>query len=134
MLNYAYGWLASAGAFLVLDAIWLSQMATRFYRPAIGDLLADKPRLGAAAVFYVLYVSCTLVLAVLPALKEGGLSRAAMLGAIVGLLAYGTYDLTNHATLKVWPIRLTLVDMTWGTLLTCIAATVGYLVMRATQS
>lgn len=130
MLHYVYGWFASATAFLLLDAIWLSQMGPRFYRPAIGELLADKPRFAAAAVFYLLYISCVLVLAVLPALERGGLARAAVLGAIVGLLAYGTYDLTNHATLKVWPVRLTLVDMVWGTLLTSLAAAAGYLAMR----
>jgi len=124
------GWLASAAAFLALDAIWLSQMTPRFYRPAMGDLLADKPRFLAAAAFYVLYISCVLVLAVLPALERGGLARAAMLGAVAGLLAYGTYDLTNHATLRQWPIRLTLVDMAWGTVLTSLAASAGYLAMR----
>lgn len=133
MLTVFYGWLASAAAFLMLDAIWLSQMAGRFYRPAIGELLADKPRLGAAAAFYVLYISCVLVLAVLPALKEGGLLKAAMLGAIVGLLAYGTYDLTNQATMRIWPTRLTILDMTWGTVLTSIAASVGYIAMSSAR-
>lgn len=130
MIYYVYGWFATAAAFLALDAIWLSQMTSRFYRLAIGDLLADKPRFLAAAAFYLLYVTCVLILAVLPALEKGGLAKAAMLGAVAGLLAYGTYDLTNHATLKIWPLRLTIVDMLWGTLLTSLAASAGYLAMR----
>ncbi|MDG2002557.1 MAG: DUF2177 family protein [Novosphingobium sp.] len=130
MMHYVYGWFASAAAFLTLDAIWLSQMTSRFYRPALGDLLADKPRFGPAVAFYLLYITCVLVLAVLPALDKGGLAKAAALGAIVGLLAYGTYDLTNHATLKEWPVRLTLVDMAWGTFLTSLSACAGYLAMR----
>ena len=92
-------------------------MTSRFYRPAMGELLADKPRLGVAVAFYLLYVAGLLVLAVIPAVERGSLPRAAMLGAIAGLLAYGTYDLTNHATLRGWPWQITLVDMVWGTLL-----------------
>jgi uncharacterized membrane protein len=129
-MPHVYGWLASASAFLVLDSIWLSLMAPRFYRPALGEMLAAKPNLVAAAFFYVLYVTGILVLAVLPAVEKGGLVKAAALGAFVGLFAYGTYDLTNHATLKDWPARLTLVDMAWGTMLTGLAAGAGYLAMR----
>ncbi len=129
-MTYVYGWLASAFAFLVLDSIWLSQMAQRFYRPAIGEMLADRPNFAAAAVFYLLYVTGILVLAVLPAVEKGTLAKAALLGAFVGLFAYGTYDLTNHATMKDWPVRLTLVDMAWGTVLTSLAACAGYLAMR----
>lgn len=134
MMTCVYGWFASGLAFLAADALWLSQMTSRFYRPAMGDLLADKPRFAAAAAFYVLYITGVLVLAVLPALKEGGLGRAAMLGAIVGLMAYGTYDLTNHATLRQWPLRLTLVDMAWGTVLTSLAACAGFWTIRFTQA
>jgi len=133
MIHYVFGWIASAATFMVLDAIWLSQMTSRFYRPAIGSLLAAKPNLAAAVVFYLLYVTAILVLAVLPAVEKGGIARAAALGAIVGLLAYGTYDLTNHATLKDWPARLTLVDMAWGTVLTCLAACAGYFTMQSTS-
>jgi len=125
------GWLGAGMAMLVLDAVWLSQMTPRFYRPAIGPLLADKPDLVAAGVFYLLYVTGIVVLAVLPAIDRGGLARAALLGAFVGIVAYGTYDLSNHATLRDWPWRLTLVDMAWGTVLTCIAASAGFLAMRA---
>ena len=134
MMPYVYGWLASAAAFLFLDAIWLSQMASRLYRPALGDMLADKPNFAAAAAFYVLYITGIMVLAVLPALEKGSLAKAAALGAFVGLLAYGTYDLTNHATLRDWPARLTLVDMVWGTLLTSLAACAGYTAMRFASS
>lgn len=131
MMPYVYGWLAAGAAFLAIDSVWLSQMASRFYRPALGEMLAEKPNLAAAAVFYVLYVTGILVLAVLPALEKGGFGRAAMLGAFVGLFAYGTYDLTNHATIRDWPLRLTVVDMFWGTILTSLAACAGYWAMRA---
>lgn len=129
-MSLVYGWLASAAAFTLLDAVWLSQMTPRFYRPALGDLLAARPNFAAAAVFYLLYVTGVLVLAVLPAVEKGSLARALALGAFVGLMAYGTYDLTNHATLKDWPVRLSVVDIAWGTLLTSLSACAGYLAMR----
>lgn len=134
MVNYLCGWLASAGAFLALDALWLSQMTPRFYRPAISHLLAEKANLGAAVAFYLLYITGIVVLAVAPAMEKGGLGKAALMGALVGLMAYGTYDLTNHATLKDWPLRLTLVDLAWGTVLTSFAASIGFLATRAFSS
>lgn len=133
-MSYLYGWLASSATFLAFDAIWLGYMTSRFYRPALGDLLADKPRLGVAVVFYLLYVAGLLLLAVIPAVERGSLARAAMVGAITGLMAYGTYDLTNHATLRGWPWQVTLVDMTWGTFLSSVAACAGYLALRLVEA
>ncbi len=134
MLNYLCGWVASAVAFLALDILWLSQMTPRFYRPAIDHLLAEKANLGAAGAFYVLYITGIMVLAVVPAIDKGSIGKAALMGAAVGLMAYGTYDLTNQATLKDWPLRLTLVDLAWGTVLTSLAATAGYLGTRVFAS
>lgn len=131
MVSYLYGWIASAFAFLALDIVWLSQMTPRVYRPAIGHLLADKADLVAAGAFYVLYITGIVALAVIPAMDKASLGRAALTGAIVGLLAYGTYDLTNQATLKDWPLRLTLIDLAWGTFLTSVAASAGYLATKA---
>ena len=130
MLPFATGWLACGLAFLALDAVWLSQMAGRFYRPIIGEMMADKPNLGAAAVFYVLYITGLMLLAVMPALERGGVGKAALMGAVLGAFAYGTYDLTNHATLKIWDIRLTVVDMAWGTFLSGSAAAAGAFVAQ----
>ena len=131
MMPYIYAWVASAAAFLAADAVWLSQMSSRFYRPAIGELLAAKPNFAAAALFYLLYVTGVLLLAVVPAAEKHSLAAAATLGALVGLVAYGTYDLTNQATLADWPLRLTLIDMAWGTVLTSLAACAGYLAFRS---
>jgi uncharacterized membrane protein len=121
-------WITTALAFGALDAVWLSQMTPRLYRPLLGDLLAPKPNVGAAAAFYVIYVTCLCVIAVLPALERGGLARAALYGGLVGLAAYAAYDLSNHATLRGWDIRITLIDMTWGVVASTIAASVAYLV------
>lgn len=112
---------------LALDAVWLSTMASRFYRPLIGELLAADFRLAPALIFYVLYVSGIVFFAVRPGLASNSAITALVHGALLGLLAYGTYDLTNQATLKVWPSIVTIVDLAWGMFLTAGAATAGYL-------
>ena len=104
-----------------LDFAWLTTAVPRLYRPLLGSLLAPQPRMAAAVLFYLLYGAGVVVLAVLPA--HGQWRAAAGYGAILGLIAYGTYDLTNQATLRDWPVTITLVDMAWGTVLTAVAAT-----------
>jgi uncharacterized membrane protein len=116
----AYG--VAALVFLGLDAIWLSTMAARLYRPAIGHLLAPDFALAPAALFYLLYVAGIVAFAVAPALASGRALEALARGAALGLLAYATYDLTNQATLRAWPWHLTLADMAWGTFVTGAAA------------
>ena len=110
-----------------VDFIWLSQMQDVLYRPALADLLAPAPRLGPAAVFYLLYAAGIVFFAVEPARDW---KTAALRGLAFGLVAYGVYDLTNQATLKIWPLSVTLADMSWGAVLTGIAATAGYVVGR----
>ncbi len=120
-----------AGLFmLVLDAIWLSTMASRLYRPLIGELLAEQFRLGPAISFYLIYLAGIVYFGVRPALAEGSLGTALLSGALLGFVAYATYDLTNQATMKVWPTTITIVDMIWGSLLTAGASAAGYLGAR----
>jgi uncharacterized membrane protein len=119
-------WITTAIVFGLLDWIWLSQMTPRLYQPLLGDLLAPKTNVRAAAAFYLIYVTCLCALAVIPALERGGLARAALFGGLVGLVAYAAYDLTNHATLRGWDIRVTLADMAWGTVASAAAATAAY--------
>ncbi len=91
-------------------------MGDRLYRPFIGSMLADQFRLAPAIAFYALYAAGLTLFAVWPGLVEGGWKKALLWGGLFGLFAYGTYDLTNLATLKVWSLRLSLIDMTWGVL------------------
>lgn len=117
----AYG--LTALVFLVLDALWLTLMAQRLYRPGIGHLLAEAPAWGAAALFYVIYLSGIMFFAVAPALDARRPVLTALgLGAALGLLAYATFSLTNHATLKNWPWQVTLADLLWGPFVTGVAA------------
>ncbi len=125
-MRILWAYLGSALAMGVLDAIWLTQAGPRLYRPAIGELLAPKPDMRAAIAFYLIYVAGIVFLAVTPALRDGSMMRATVAGAALGLVAYATYDLTNQATLRVWPLHVTLIDIAWGTALTAIAAASGY--------
>lgn len=113
-------------AFFAIDFVWLSTMNSRFYQPRLGSLLAEQPKLGVAAGFYLLYVIGVVALAVVPGLKEGAVVAALWRGALFGLLAYATYDLTNLATIQGWPWELAVVDMIWGTVLTGTVSVVGY--------
>ncbi|WP_292224515.1 DUF2177 family protein [Brevundimonas sp.] len=100
--------------FSVIDTVWLGVMGDRLYRPLIGSMLAENFRLAPAIVFYALYAAGLTIFAVLPGLAEGGWKKALIWGGLLGLFAYGTYDLTNLATLKIWSLKLSLIDMAWG--------------------
>ena len=115
-------WIATALTFVALDAVWLTQVAPRLDAPLIGKILAPTVDLGAAIAFYLIYISGIVALAVLPALERGGAQRAGALGAVLGLTAYGSYDLTNQATLMVWDVRITIADLSWGVFITACAA------------
>ncbi len=131
MIRLAAGYATTALTMLALDGAWLTLASPRLYQPRIGELLAAKPSLPPAIIFYLLYVTAIVVLAIQPALREGGWRRLLIHAVVFGLVAYATYDLTNQATLKTWSTTITLVDMAWGTLVTTAAASAGYAVMRA---
>ena len=105
-------------------------MTNRVYKPILGPILAEKPDMKAAVAFYLIYIAGIVFFAISPALRDGGLARAALNGAVLGFVAYATYDLTNQATLNVWSSRLTLIDLAWGTVLTLSASSIGYLAAR----
>jgi uncharacterized membrane protein len=123
-------YLATAATFLGLDAIWLGCAANRLYRPRLGDLLLDGFKPFPAIAFYILYVAGILIFAVAPALASGRWTTALARGAMLGLLAYATYDLTNQATLRGWSSVVTIADLCWGTVLTGTAATIGFMAAR----
>ncbi len=112
--------------FLVLDVIWLRFATPALYRPALGELLTDKFRIGPAIAFYVIYFAALTLFAVAPgtllAPTNYGVAIATGMGAALGLTAYATYNLTNMATLKNWPIEMTLIDIAWGTVASGLAA------------
>jgi uncharacterized membrane protein len=129
MREWVMGYAAAGVVFLVLDLIWLSTVGRALYWPTLGAVLAERVNVPAAVAFYLIYVAGILVFAVQPGLKAHSLLVACGMGATFGFVAYATYDLTNLATLKTWSIRVALVDMAWGAVLTGIAAGAGYLAM-----
>ena len=120
--------VASAIAFVVfviIDFIWLSNAAKHVYRPQIGELLMERPSIPPAIVFYILYGVGMALLVIRPAVLGEGALTALWMGCLFGLVAYGTYDLTNAATLRGWSLKVTIIDMAWGSFLTGVAAAAG---------
>jgi uncharacterized membrane protein len=103
--------------FFAMDMLWLGVVAKKFYAQHIGLLLKSNINWAAAILFYLLFLVGLVVFVIGPAVERGGWSRALLLGALFGLITYATYDLTNLATLKNWPLALTVVDMLWGMVL-----------------
>lgn len=130
MLKFAIAYAAAAAVFLVADGFWLGLVAKSFYRNAIGPMMAEQVNVAAAAVFYLLYIVGVVVFAVSPAFETGSWRTALVFGALFGLFAYATYDLTNLATLRDWPLRFAVVDLAWGTFVTALAAVAGYSAAR----
>jgi uncharacterized membrane protein len=130
MLKYVVTYLGTGLAFAAIDFIWLAWLGAGVYRPTLDPVLAPSVNLGAAAAFYLIYVLGVVVLAVVPAGREGSWTRAMRTGAMLGAFAYATYDLTNQATLKVWATAITVADIAWGTFLTGAASTLGFFVWR----
>jgi uncharacterized membrane protein len=110
---------------LALDGLWLGLLAKDFYQQGLGHLMATSPRWLPALLFYVLYPLGLLYFAVLPQNQDAGLAQALLRGALFGFFAYGTYDLSNLATLKDWPALVSVVDIAWGTLVSCLATLCG---------
>jgi uncharacterized membrane protein len=129
MREWVMGYAAAGVVFLVLDLIWLSTVGRALYWPTLGAVLAERVNVPAAVAFYLIYVAGILVFAVQPGLKAHSLLVACGMGALFGFVAYATYDLTNLATLKTWSIKVALIDMAWGALLTAAAAGAAYLAM-----
>ena len=129
MIRFSIAYAVTAVVFLAVDYIWLSR-AMGFYKSSLGDLLAEKPNLVAAAAFYLIYIVGIVVFAVMPAARNGGWVSALLLGGLLGLVAYATYDLTNLATLSRWSLTVTVVDLVWGTFVTALASLAGLAAIR----
>ena len=131
IIKYLTAYLATGLSFALIDSVWLRTMYTRLYQPEIGAVLMKGMRWGPAVSFYLLYILGIIVFAVGPALTSGKWQTAVIQGAMLGFFCYMTYDLTNYATLKVWSLKVTILDMIWGTFLTGGAALGGYWITTA---
>ncbi len=130
-MTYVAAYIVVLLVFGILDAVWLTMMGPAFYRAQIGEILHTSVRLAPAIAFYLMYPIGVVVFAVVPALKAESLMTALIHGALFGAIAYATYDLTNHAVMKVWSLQVTLVDIAYGTVASGLAAVVAYLAVSS---
>jgi uncharacterized membrane protein len=130
MLSFLVMWLTTALVFAGGDALWLGWIAKSFYRHHLGPWMAPQPVWSAAILFYILLITGISIFVTAPALREDSLRYALIYGALFGFFTYMTYDLTNLATIRNWPLALVPVDIAWGSFLTAMAATAGFLATR----
>jgi uncharacterized membrane protein len=120
----AYG--ASLAVLLVLDLVWLRYASDAFFRPAVGEILTDKPNFVAAGLFYVFFAAGLVYFAVLPGLRTASIATTLINGAFLGFVAYMTFDLTSLAILKLWSVKVSIIDISWGTFASAISAAAGF--------
>jgi uncharacterized membrane protein len=123
-------YLIALPVFFALDMVWLGLVAKKFYRSQIGFLMKSDINWTAAIIFYLLFIVGLVLFAVTPAIEKGSWTYALALGAFFGLITYATYDLTNLAALKDWPLVVTIVDLAWGAVLAASVSAATYFIGR----
>lgn len=129
-LFYLKLYLLTVPVFFVIDLLWLGIIARNIYQKNLGHLLSPEVNWPAAFLFYLLYIGGIILFAVRPALIDQSLFTAALWGALFGFFTYMTYDLTNLATLRNWPLKIVLIDILWGTVLCTLVASTSYKIAR----
>ena len=129
-MPYLMSYVVGLVVFLSIDIVWIRAVMKPLFERNLGEMLLETPRLGAAGAFYACYVAGVVYFAVVPATAAESWRVAALNGAIIGFLAYGTYEATNFATLRGWTYQMLLIDISWGVVLTCGTAVAGYAVLR----
>jgi uncharacterized membrane protein len=127
MRRYLKLYLVSLVAFLAIDMLWLGLVARSFYQQQLGFIMAPVVNWFAAAIFYLLFIVGILFFVVVPGLESNSLKATLLRAALFGLITYATYDLTNLATLKDWPVLLTVVDLLWGTVLSVLVSYISFM-------
>ena len=116
--------------FFAIDMVWLGLLAKNLYRNYLGSFLSDKVNWTAAIIFYLLFIVGIFYFAILPAIEKNSLTKAIIAGDLFGFFTYATYDLTNLATLKNWPLPIVFIDIVWGMILTGLVSTAGYFIVK----
>lgn len=128
MLQYLWLYLSLIPVFFAIDFLWLGTIAQSFYQSQIGHLLAKAFNIPAAIAFYLMFIAGIMLFAVIPGLNAGSWKTALMWGVLFGFFTYATYDLTNMATLRDWPLTVVIVDIAWGMFLCGMVATIGFFI------
>lgn len=132
MKHLIYSWILSLLILVAIDFVWLNVMGSRFYRVHLGHIFAENFNFTPAMVFYPLYCFGITYLIIIPALQSDVKTVQVLIsGFILGLIAYGAYDLTNQATIKDWPLIVTIIDMLWGALVTSVASGLTYKILSS---
>ena len=134
MLYYFKLYLATLIAFLTIDILWLGLVARTFYQKYLGFIMSPATNWIAAAIFYLLFILGILVFVVAPGLENNSLKTTLLHASLFGLITYATYDLTNLATVKNWPVFVTVVDMAWGTVLSMVVSFISFTVGKRLNS
>ncbi len=125
-MDVIYLYLLTVPVFFAIDMVWLGFAARTFYRTHLGPLLRPSVNWPAAILFYLLYIAGILIFTTLPALESRSFHQAVLRGGLLGFFAYATYDLTNLATLRDWPVKVVVVDILWGIVLTASVSAASY--------
>ena len=123
-------YLLTTVVFFAIDMTWLGFIAKNLYRKYLGSFLSDTVNWTAAIIFYLLFIVGIFYFAILPAVEKNSLAKAILSGALFGFFTYATYDLTNLATLKNWPLPIVFIDIVWGAILTGLVSTAGYFIVK----
>jgi len=123
-------YLLTTVVFFAIDMVWLGFIAKTLYRKYLGALISDTVNWTAAIIFYLIFIVGIFIFVISPAVEKQSVVRAILLGAVFGLIAYATYDLTNFATLKGFPLNIVFIDLAWGAVLTAIASLAGFYIVK----
>ncbi|MGB4659396.1 MAG: DUF2177 family protein [Mobilitalea sp.] len=116
--------------FFLIDIVWLVVVARKLYQKELGYIMSEKPNWIVAALFYLIFIAGLVFFVINPALEKNSWTYALFVGMLFGLITYSTYDLTNLATLKDWPIKITIIDLIWGTSLGGLVSTVTFFILK----
>lgn len=116
--------------FFIIDMIWLGIVAKKLYQKELGFILSEKPNWAAAIIFYLIFISGLIFFVINPAITKDSLTYALFVGMFFGFITYATYDLTNLATIKNWPLKITLIDLAWGTSLGGAVSSISFLILK----
>jgi uncharacterized membrane protein len=129
-LKVIVSYLFTMAVFFLIDLLWLGLIAKNIYRKYLGDLMSDTVNWAAAILFYLLFIAGIFVFVIYPSVEKQSATKALLSGAFFGLISYATYDLTNYATLKGFPLNIVVIDLIWGTVLTSIVSISGYYITK----
>ncbi|MCU0374805.1 MAG: DUF2177 family protein [Chitinophagaceae bacterium] len=128
--KWLVAYLLTFAVFMLIDLLWLGVVAKGLYRRQLGGLLAEEVNWAAAFIFYLLFVVGIFIFAIAPGLQKASFSYALLYGALFGFFTYATYDLTNLATLKGWPVKIVVIDIVWGAVLCSLVAAAGFRIAK----